>query len=95
MSASKEFFLRGDKEAVARAIAIIKSSDFDRIIAFARGEFMEKNLSAEASAGANTFIATMINLIEEPGEESETISSGLDHEMKLPDRPGPQPTTKK
>lgn len=95
MSASKELFLRSDKEAVSRAIALIKSSDFDRIVAFARAEFMEKNLPADQCVGANTFIATMRDLIEEPGEESDNLSSGLDHEMKIPNRSEPKPETKK
>lgn len=82
---SKDLFLRG-KDEVTDALKITKSITFERMIAFARAEFMEHNPTFEQSTGAANFIRILCDLPEDVQEPTEWISSGLQHDLSIPSR---------
>ncbi len=85
MASSKELFQK-DKNEFSQAVTLIQSTTFARLVTFARAELMQKNPSHEQCDGANALIRTIYDLIETQGEAEENITSGLEHDLTIPDR---------
>lgn len=85
MDAAKTIFLRND-ELVREAQKLLNSPTFESILLFARSSFMETTRPQEQVEGANAFLQKMLDLVEEPVEVPD-VSSGLDHELKIPRGP--------
>ena len=85
MPQSKDLFCRS-KDDVKSAIAITRGGIFDKMLAYARAEFMQRNPSVEQSAGANNFISILLDLPEEETAEPTWIESGISHDLSVPSR---------
>ena len=89
MADSKVLFLR-NKDDVKAALAITTSDIFYKMIAYARAEFTQTNPSAEQSEGANKFIGILMSLPEEEPVIPENLTSGITHDLSVPERTEPK-----
>lgn len=89
MADSKSLFLR-NKDDVKAALAITTTDIFYKMIAYARAEFSQSNPSSEESNGANKFISILMSLPEEEPVIPENLTSGLEHDLSIPDRSEPK-----
>ena len=82
MASSKELFLKSES-TVKKCIEIVKSTEFEALVAFARAEFSQRNPTSEQSTGANNFINILFSLPIDEAPEPEWVDPGLKHETPV------------
>lgn len=94
MASSKETFLRNEDDVKA-ALAITKSSSFDKLLVFSRAEFMQRYYpTSEQVKAVNDFIAILLGMADD--EETEiSVDSGIRHDLTPTDRTAKPSTPKK
>ena len=91
MADSKELFLQSPEEEIKGALALVNSPVFKKMLIYSRSEFMQRSLPTPDQVKAiNEFVTILINLPDEDQSMPE-ISSGIQHDMTVPDRPNQKP----
>lgn len=79
MSAPRDLYIL-DKAEIEKAMMIVKSPAFNRLLVFSIAEFSSANPSKEETQGANKFMAILKSLPDDPGSTPEFPTAGLQHE---------------
>ena len=87
MASSKELFISTmDDQSHKKMIGMVKSAEFERLIAFARAEFSQNNPTADQCTGANNFVSILENLPDDETEAAAWVKCGIHHDLSVPDR---------
>ena len=87
MADSKEIFLQSPEEEIKGALALVNSPVFKKMLIYSRSEYMQRSLPTPDQVKAiNEFVTILISLPDEDSAMPE-ITSGLQHDLKLPERP--------
>jgi len=90
MADSKDLFLQSTEGEIKGALALVNSPVFKKMLIYSRSEYMQRSLPTPDQVKAiNEFVTILIGLPDEEMEMPE-ISSGLQHDLKLPERPQSQ-----
>jgi hypothetical protein len=94
MSPTKTIFNK-DKELRSQWAAVAASDWFQRVLMFARSEFIESNVTQEQLSGAKQFERILVTIIDPDYTPPEPIRSPINHAIDNPQSTARKPQPKK